>query len=714
MGWWRWSVGLMSGLLAAVAAAADLIGVDLAQGEEGRATLALRFSEPPGSPGHFQTAAPPRLIVDFVGAKSRLDRAELRFAQAGLDRVNVLEAGGRLRLVLLLDQPVRYELLPDGNGWQIAWQRTPGAASDPVAKGVAVLSAPRSSDPPLPAAPQIKGVDFRRGDEGQGRIVVTLSSPRIAPDLRQNGERLEVRFPSVTLPQALVRRSDVTEFATPVREFTFEQQGGDAVLTVRGKGVLRPTAYQADTTFVLEVAEEKRDEESELAAQLKPKYSGERLTLDFQNVEVRALLQVLAEFSGFNIVAADSVTGTITLRLKEVPWDQALDIILQAKGLDKRQNGNVIWVAPTQEIADRERVRLEAFNQKVEKGVLVTEAFQINYHSAAEIYQMLIAGRAAAGAGTAGNAGAGAAGGAQGAAAGGGGSSQSLLSSRGSATFDMRTNKLFVTDVEERLNAVRALLKEIDVPPKQVVIEARIVEATTNFGRELGARLGFDDARIRSLGGGALYTVGPFTRPFSRQSTTQELRVSQFSNFQLSIFNRSLTRYLNLELNLAEATGQGRIISSPKIMTANNVKAKLSVGDEIPYVLPATSNTPSSVSFKEAALNLEVTPMLTPDGRVRMSVLVEKNRADFTRTVLGNPPIVKKQVTTDVIVENGGTVVLGGLFEESETQSEDKVPFLGDIPVVGNLFKNQARAAQRTELMIFLTPRIVSDDLRLR
>jgi len=278
----------------------------------------------------------------------------------------------------------------------------------------------------------------------------------------------------------------------------------------------------------------------------------------------------------------------------------------------------------------------------------------------------------------------------------------------------MRTNKLFVTDVEERLNAVRALLKEIDVPPKQVVIEARIVEATTNFGREIGARLGFDDARIRSLGGGALYTVGPFTRPFGRQSSTQELRVSQFSNFQLSIFNRSLTRYLNLELNLAEATGQGRIISSPKIMTANNVKAKISVGDEIPYVLPATGNTPPSVSFKEAALNLEVTPMLTPDGRVRMSVLVEKNRADFTRTVLGNPPIVKKQVTTDVIVENGGTVVLGGLFEESETQSEDKVPFLGDMPVVGNLFKNQARAAQRTELMIFLTPRIVSDDLRLR
>ncbi|GAB6050258.1 type IV pilus secretin PilQ [Hydrogenophilus islandicus] len=690
--------------LATAAHAAALTGIELVEGGDGRASLLLSFDEPPSAPAHFQMGAPARTILDFVDAKNQLGRSEQKFARGGLDRVYLVESGKRLRVVLTLSEPVRYEVTPTASGWRVDWQRQAPAAVDPVAQTVAVLPADKVKETPTSGSAEVRDVDFRRGERGEGRIKLTLSGENVSPDLSRSGNQLVVRFPRVRVPAPLQRRSDVADFGTPVRLFRLEQRGEDGYLTVEGKGEWQPTAYQADTTFVLEIAEPPKEEEKGVAAALKPKYSGERLTLDFQNVEIRALLQVLADFSGFNIIASDTVQGSITLRLVDVPWDQALDIILQAKGLDKRQNGNIIWVAPTQEIAKREQERLLAINEQIEKGVLLTESFQVNYHSAAEVHKMLVAGSGGAGSG-------GGPGGGQGGGQGGGGSSHTLLSPRGSATFDARTNKIFVTDVEERLAAVRALLKEIDVPPKQVVIEARIVEATTNFGREIGARLGVDDARIRSLGGGALFTVGPFNWPNKPGATVSN---TNYGSFAVSIFNKSLTRFLNLELNLAEVSGEGRVISSPKIMTANNVKGRISVGDEIPYVTPSSTTQPATVSFKEAALILEVTPQLTPDGRVRMAVQVEKNRADFTRQVQGNPPILKKQVTTDVIVENGGTVVLGGLFEESEDRNENKVPFFGDLPVMGNLFKNTARKAQRTELMIFLTPRIVSDDLRLR
>ncbi|WP_249419258.1 type IV pilus secretin PilQ [Hydrogenophilus thiooxidans] len=696
----RWVAGFCGLWLALSVWAAQLTGVELVEGGDGQASLLLRFDGATPQPAHFQMSGPARAIFDFVGAKNGLGRSEQRLARAGVERVYLVESGQRLRVVLVLDEPVPYALTATPEGWRIDWRRAALPTSEPVADAIATVAPARSATPAAPelalGTAEIRDVDFRRGERGEGRIVVTFSSAKVSPDLVRAGDHLEVRFPDVQLPDPLRRRSDVRDFGTPVAELRFAQKGRDAVLSVWAKGDWQPTAYQADTTFVLEIAEPPKEENDAVAALLKPKYQGERLTLDFQNVEVRALLQVLADFSGFNIIASDTVQGTITLRLKDVPWDQALDIILQAKGLDKRQNGAIIWVAPTQEIAQREQERLAAINQQVEKGVLRTESFQINYHSAAEVHQMILSGRSSRGGGGAtGNAAAG----------------QGFLSARGSATFDARSNKLFVTDVEERLAAVRALLKEIDVPPKQVVIEARIVEATTNFGREIGARLGLDDARIRSLGGGALYTIGPFNWPNRAGPTVSN---TNYGSFAVSIFNRSLTRYLNLELNLAEVSGNGRIISSPKIMTANNVKARISVGDEIPYVTPGTATQTATVSFKEAALVLEVTPQLTPDGRVRMAVVVEKNRADYTRSVQGNPPILKKQITTDVIVENGGTVVLGGLFEESDQQNENKVPFLGDLPLMGNLFKNTNRTAQRTELMIFLTPRIVSDDLRLR
>ncbi|MBI5781761.1 MAG: type IV pilus secretin PilQ [Rhodocyclales bacterium] len=666
--------------------------VSLVESGQGGMRVDFAFEGSVANPSHFALTSPSRIVIDFPNAKSQLGAPSREIKRNGIERIYAVEAAGRLRVVLALSQPMTYRLAPIGSGWGVELDAAAGeGAASKVQETLAAYQTQAAGAGQSPAAvvaaPSILSADFRRGTNGEGKVMVNLSTAEIAPDLRRAGERIEVVFPETALPQELYRRSDVTDFATPVQSFRFERRGRDTVLVIEPKGNWQHTAYQADTLFVVDIQPIQEDPNRAIVG--RPQYKGERLTLNFQNIDVRAVLQVLADFSGFNLVVSDTVQGTITLRLVDVPWDQALDIILQNKKLDKRQQGNVIWVAPAQEIAEQEKVQLDAFNQRIEKGVLVTESFQINYHSAAEIYQMISNDNTSGG---------------------GSGNTKKMLSDRGMATFDMRTNKLFVTDVEERLQAVRELLKQIDVPPRQVVIEARILEVTSNFGKEIGARLNTGD---RPLISADYFNVGPFNRPFYQQSS---LPGGQFSTFALSIFNRSATRFLNLELNLAEVTGKSRILSNPKIMTANNIEARIAVGDEIPYTTTSTvgNMTSQDVQFKEALLELRVTPVLTPDGRVRMKVVVRKDRADFSRSVQGNPPIMKKEVTTDVLVDNGGTVVLGGLFEETETNVVDKVPGLGDIPVFGNLFRNNADTTQRTELMVFLTPRIVAEDLRLR
>lgn len=692
-------LGVCFVLLAAYAplgwAAADssvaLKDVSLVESGEGAARLDLVFDAPVGAPSHFSMASPSRIVLDFPDAKNLLGTPSREIKRSGIEHIYAVEGAGRLRVVLALSQPMQYRLTQVAGGWGVELQTASSSTGTSSAQEALAPyqrdggGVPSSTASAPAGTPAIVSVDFRRGPEGEGKVMVRLSSADIAPDLRRAGERVEIVFPETALPQELYRRSDVTDFATPVQSFRFERRGRDTVLVIEPKGNWQHTAYQADTLFVIDIQPIQEDPNKVLVG--RPQYKGERLTLNFQNIDVRAVLQVLADFSGFNLVVSDTVQGTITLRLVDVPWDQALDIILQNKKLDKRQQGNVIWVAPAQELAEHEKIRLEALNQSIEKGVLLTESFQINYHSAAEIYQMI-----------------------SDTGGGGGSSNKKILSDRGMATYDVRTNKLFVTDVEERLQAVRELLKQIDVPPRQVVIEARILEVSSNFGKEIGARL---NTGGRPLFSGDRFAFGPFNRPFYQQSSLPD---GQFSTFALSIFNRSATRFLNLELNLAEATGKSRIVSNPKIMTANNIEARIAVGDEVPYTTTSTVGnlTTQDVQFKEALLELRVTPVLTPDGRVRMKVLVRKDRADFSRQVNGNPPILKKEVTTDVLVENGGTVVLGGLFEETETNSVDKVPGLGDIPFLGNLFRNKADTAQRTELMVFLTPRIIAEDLRLR
>ncbi|WP_051240620.1 type IV pilus secretin family protein [Tepidiphilus margaritifer] len=673
--------------------AALLKDISLVESGQGGMRVDFVFEGSVVNPSHFALTSPSRIVIDFPNAKSQLGAPSREIKRNGIERIYAVEAAGRLRVVLALSQPMTYRLAQIGSGWGLELEA--GTAAQMASKAQEAL-VPYQTQAVGQAAssgggavvPSILSVDFRRGTNGEGKVMVHLSTPEIAPDLRRAGERIEVVFPETALPQELYRRSDVTDFATPVQSFRFERRGRDTVLVIEPKGNWQHTAYQADALFVVDIQPVQEDPNKVLVG--KPQYKGERLTLNFQNIDVRAVLQVLADFSGFNIVVSDTVQGTITLRLVDVPWDQALDIILQNKKLDKRQQGNVIWVAPAQEIAEQEKVRLDALNQSIEKGVLVTESFQINYHSASEIYQMISNDNTTGGSNN---------------------NTKKMLSDRGMATFDMRTNKLFITDVEERLQAVRELLKQIDVPPRQVVIEARILEVSSNFNKEIGARLNTNGRPIISAD---YFNIGPISRPFFQQNNN--INEGQFSTFALSIFNRSATRFLNLELNLAEVTGKTRIVSNPKIMTANNIEARIAVGQEIPYVTTVTANnmTSPNVQFKEAVLELRVTPVLTPDGRIRMKVVVHDDQPDYSRSIQGNPPIRKREVVSDVLVDNGGTIVLGGLFQENETNGVDQVPWLGDVPVFGNLFRNKSNSATRTELMVFLTPRIVAEDLRLR
>jgi len=521
--------------------------------------------------------------------------------------------------------------------------------------------------------------------------VVDLSNPEAGIDIRQQGGNLVVDFLQAALPDHLRRRSDVTDFATPVTSMTAQQVGDRVRLTVTPNGLWEHNAYQSDNRFVLEVRRVAEDP-TKLGGG-RSDYKGDKLSLNFQNVDVRSVLQVIADFTDFNIITSDSVQGNLTLRLKDVPWDQALDIILQAKGLDMRKNGNVIWIAPGDELAAREKLQLEAKAQIVDLEPLQTESFQINYHKAKEIFDFLKS------------------------------KDQTMLSKRGSVVVDERSNKVFVTDVATRLQALRRLVQEIDVAPRQVLIEARIVEANKTFARDLGVRLGFgskgvaslDGARLgfgsSSLTGGGSNNPNTFT-PTVAQSGTGFMPVG-YGSLGLSLFNSRATRFLNLELQALETDGRGRVVSSPRVLTANQVEASIEQGTEIPYQ-EASSSGATSVSFKKAVLSLKVKPQITPDGRLQLSIEVNKDRPLYEQTLLGVPPIETKNVKSEVLIENGGTVVIGGIYEEEESTGEDKVPVLGDVPVLGHLFKSQSKVSNRKELLVFITPRIVSDALTLR
>ncbi|HQS32852.1 MAG TPA: type IV pilus secretin PilQ family protein, partial [Polaromonas sp.] len=506
-------------------------------------------------------------------------------------------------------------------------------------------------------------------------------------DIRQQGQTLVVEFLKTALPEGLRRRLDVADFGTPVQTVTTFQTGDKVRMVVEPKGLWEHSAYQSDNQFVLEVRQQKIEPNKLTQG---PGYAGEKLSLNFQNIEIRSLLQVIADFTNFNIVTSDTVTGSVTLRLKDVPWDQALDIILQAKGLGMRKTGNVLLIAPKDELAAKEKQDLESRNAIQSLEVLRTQDFKLNYAKAADIAASLTGlGRVGA---------------------------TKILSARGSVISEARTNQLFVTDVPSTLEQVQALIAKLDIPVRQVLIEARIVEATDTFGKSLGVRLGgqpfsLNGGRNASFGssyvtGAAGTTAGDFVQlPGVGQNGYPA------STFAVSLFNSSVTRLLNLEISAAEADGKGKIVSSPRIVTADQVKALIEQGTELPYQ-QATSSGATSIAFRKANLKLEVTPQITPEGNIILSVDVNKDSVG--RATSNGFAIDTKHIQTQVLVENGGTVVIGGIFEQNDREDETKVPLLGDIPVVGNLFKTRTRTANKSELLVFITPKMLTNGTPLR
>ena len=653
-----------------------------------RLTLREPLAVPPPS---FSVANPARIAFDFAGTGNALGRNLQSIEQGDLRSANIVQAGDRTRLVLNLVKMSPYEARVQGRDLIIAISPT----SAQLAQNTVVTESQGNfADSRAVAASglAVRDINFRRGTEGDGRIVVDLSSPDTGIDIRQQGGNLVVDFLKTTLPEHLRRRSDVTDFATPVTSMTAQQVGDRVRLTVTPNGLWEHNAYQSENRFVLEVKRVVEDP-TKLGGG-RADFKGEKLSLNFQNVDVRSVLQVIADFTDFNIITSDSVQGNVTLRLKDVPWDQALDIILQAKGLGMRKTGNVIAIAPDAELRLRDKEQLEAESIKADLEPLQTESIVLNYHKAKEVATLLQSS---------------------------GQTDRGFLSKRGKVSADERSNMLFVTDISTRLEAVRRMVREIDQSPRQVLIEARVVEATKTFSRDLGVRLGLGKARPwRMNDGGAQVgfgssTFGSFT-PEVAQSGGGNFVQDGFGSLSLSIFNSSVTRFLNLELQALESDGRGRVVSSPRILTANQGNATIKQGSKIPIRVCDTEAgvRECDIEFVEALLSLDVTPSITPDGRVQLTVKVNKDRPDFSFTVDSTPLIETKEVVTTITVENGGTVLLGGVYEEQDLSSEDRVPVLGELPVLGALFRARSKTQERKEMLVFITPRLVADSLTAR
>jgi type IV pilus assembly protein PilQ len=682
--------------LVAVHAAAQENSIDAFEVTQvgGKVVVRVTTKEPLKSvPPNFAVASPARIAFDFANTVNALGRASQDIAQGELRSMNVVQGADRTRLVLNLRRPVVHEAALEGRNLVITLSETTVAQATPP--GVAHFAEGR---PDVKHA--VRDIDFRRGRAGEGRVVVDLSDTTTGIDIRLQGQNIVVDFLKTQLPDNLRRRLDVVDFGTPVNIVSTFQQGENVRMVIEPKGNWEHNAYQSDTQFVLEVKPVQVDP---TRTTVKGRYVGERLSLNFQNVEVRAVLNVIADFTDLNIITSDTVTGNITLRLKDVPWDQALEIILQTRGLDSRRSGNVIWIAPRDELATREKLQLEAANQISDLEPLRTEVFQLNYHKAEAFVKILTD------------------------------PTQRILSKRGSAVIDPRSNKLFVQDTPSRLDEVRRIIAGVDVPQRQVMIEARIVEANDAFSRNLGARLGVihgtpGGSRLlgqnspRFLAGGQLEAttfqagINQTTPDVITNAQNVNLPGAGLNNFRtgafsLALFNSAATRFLTLEINALEADGKGKIIASPRVLTADQVEALIEQGTEIPYQ-QATSSGATSISFRKAVLSLRVRPQITPDGNVIMTLDITKDQPGAGVGTFVQ--INTKHVKTEVLVENGGTVVIGGIYEQQDRTDITKIPLLGDIPVIGYMFRNSAMSTQKTELLVFITPRIANERLTIR
>ncbi len=632
-------------------------------------------------PAGFSMQAPARIALDIAGASNATGQNLLPLNLGNVRSANVVQAGDRTRIVLNLNQAVGYEMRIEGNTLLVQLQ--PGAQSAPAAGGA--LGAAFAQAAPARAQP-LTDIDFRRGEQNSGRVLVELPSSQVGVDVRQQGRNLVVEFQQSSLPEGLRRRLDVSDFGTPVQTVTATQVGDRVRLLVEPTGNWEHSAFQTDNQFVLEVREVRQAADPAASDRT---FTGDKISLNFQNIEVRALLQVIADFSNFNIITSDTVTGSLTMRLRDVPWDQALDIVLQAKNLGMRRTGNVIWIAPRTEILAKEREVLEAAQAIRGLEPVRTQSFRLNFARAQEVAEHLTT------------------------AVGSGENEVRILSSQGSVFAEPRTNQLFVTDIASKLEEIQTLIQTLDVPMRQVLIEARIVEAEDSFGRNLGVRFGgriADPVMLARHRGNELQTTLGFgslgaTGAGNSNVTNIPTPTIGSGTFAFSLFNPSVTRLLNLEIEASESDRRLKTIASPRVVTADQREATIEDGRKIPFLRrDADGNT--TIEFIDASLKLVVTPQITPDGDVIMQLRVNN---DTPIVFNGQTAVQTKSVQTQVLVENGGTVVIGGIYTQEETNNQARVPVLGELPVLGHLFRNNQTTTRRTELLVFITPRVLTD-----
>lgn len=687
-----------SGLFGNVAFAASLDDVSYSALPGERARIILTMSAPlAADPLSFTIDNPARLAIDLPGATLNLADRSQRIGIGMADSLNAVEAAGRTRVVINLARSVSYDMAVEGNNVILTLGADVGGAGP--AAGDAVLAGADNA-----AGGRLENIDFRRGENGEGRVIVDLSDPAIPVDMGFRGGRIVVNFIDAQLPAELNRRLDVIDFATPVKEIDTTASDNNVTMTISTvTDNYDHLAYQTEDKYIIEFKPLAKEEET--STRDKFNFTGERLSLNFQDIEVRAVLQLIADFTDLNMVTSDSVGGSVTLRLKNVPWDQALDIILKSRGLAMRQSGNVIMVAPAEEIAARERLELEAERQVQQLAPLRTEFVKVNYANAASLIQLIQA------------------------------EENKLLSERGNVAIDERTNTLIVQDVASSLASIRALIEELDVPVRQVLIESRIVNADESFAKDVGVRFGYskntkqgvtsDKITRQAIGpggnpvaviGGGLPGITNFTAPTAFNTGNEnfivDLPAKAPGATALSFAVGKVGSYLlQLQLSALIAEGRGEEIASPRVITANKNEATIESGLEIPYQ-QATSSGATSVQFKEAVLSLTVTPQITPDDRIIMDLEVSQDSVNPLR-ILGVPAINTRSVTTQVLVDNGETVVLGGVYNARDTQSVDKTPFFGDLPYLGFLFKRTDVNLSKSELLIFITPKIIKEELSL-
>ena len=654
----------------------NIVALSVNSAGGGAAILKVELAQPlDNPPAGFTINTPPRIAFDFPNTASGLSKSVQEFAEGNLRSANVVQAGNRTRLVVNLNQMATYETKIDGNNLLITLH---GRAADNAATIVTSRFAEARKDA---RKHSLRDIEFRRGKNGEGRIQVDLSDPGVGIDIRQQGASLIVEFLKTGLPRNLQRKLDVVDFATPVQGIDTFAQGDNVRMVIEPKGSWEHAAYQTDNKFVVEVKPiiVKTDDSGKTK---KAGYVGEKLTLNFQQIDVREALNVIADFTETNMVISDTVRGNITLRLKDVPWDQAFDIILQSRGLDMRKNGNVIQVAPRDEIAAKEKIDLTSRQEIAELEDLRTESFQLSYQKGADIVALISNDK------------------------------QRILSKRGSAVVDARTNTMFVQDTSAHLEETRKLIKQIDVPVRQVMIEARFVKASNSYTQNLGGKLGYNGQGMVSasrttqaniaMGSGSLGT-----------SNVSLPNTPGSGGLALALFNATATKVLSLELSASETDGITKNIASPRVVTADKKAATISSGVQIPYQ-QATSSGATSTAFIAATLSLNVTPQITPDDHVNMKVDASQDTPGANLGGGSVPSINSKKVSTEVLVENGGTVVIGGVFTQDFSDGESKVPLLGDIPILGWLFKVKAKSDAKEELLIFITPKIMDEAMSMR